>query len=100
RQELAFAVKIAMLFDSARTREFLSRNKEEELINFRGNVEMQDVRLATIKSKDLSTTKYPVMFFALDVEQVFREEFFPKMIENSIVIFGFMGEHFGDPAWN
>lgn len=100
REELAFGVKLAMIFDSVKTREFLARNREEELINYRGNVEMQDVRLASIKSKDLSTTKYPVMFFALDVDQVFREEFFPEMIRDNIVIFGYMGEHFGDPSWN
>lgn len=100
KEELAFGVKIAMLFDSVKTREFLNRNKEEELVNYRGNVEMQDVRLASIKSKDLSTTKYPVMFFALDVDQVFRHEFFPEMIKDNIVIFGYLGEYFGDPSWN
>lgn len=100
KKELAFGVKLAMLFDSAMTKKFLGRNKEEELINYRGNVEMQDVRLASIKSKDLSTTKYPVMFFALDVDQVFREEFFAEMIRDNIVIFGFLGEYFGDPSWS
>ena len=100
KEELAFGVKIAMLFDSVRTRDFLKRKKEEEIINYRGNVEMQDVRLASIKSKDLSTTRYPVMFFALDVDQVFRHEFFPEMIKDNIVIFGYLGEYFGDPSWN
>lgn len=100
KKELAFAVKIAMLYDSAKTMEFLKRNKEEEIINYRGNVEMQDVRLTNIRSKDLSTTKYPIMFFSLDVHQVFREEFFPEMIRDKIVIFGFLGEYFGDPSWN
>ena len=98
--ELAFGVRIAMLYDSVATKKFLERNKDEELINFRGNVEMQDVRLAAIKSKDLHTTKYPVMFFALDVDQVFRHEFFPELIKDKIVIFGFLGDRFGDPAWN
>jgi len=100
KNELAFAVRIAMLYDSVKTKTFLDRGNEEELINYRGNVEMQDVRLAAIKNKDLSTTKYPVMFFALDVDQVFREEFFPEMIKDKIVIFGFLGEYFGDPSWN
>lgn len=100
KEELAFAVKIAMMYDSARAREFLSRNKEEEIINYRGNVEMQDVRLTSIRNKDLATTKYPVMFFALDVDQVFREEFLSEMIRDKVVIFGFLGEYFGDPSWN
>ncbi len=99
-EELAFAVKMAMLYDSGKAREFLGRNREEEIINYRGNVEMQDVRLTNIRTKDLATTKYPVMFFSLDVHQVFREEFFPEMIRDKIVIFGFLGEYFGDPSWN
>lgn len=100
KEHLAFAVQMAMLYDSVKTKEFLGRNNEEELINYRGNVEMQDVRLASIKNKDLSTTRYPVMFFALDVDQVLREEFFPEMIRDKIVIFGFLGQYFGDPSWS
>ena len=100
KEEFAFSVKIAMLFDSVKTKEFLKRNKQEELVNYRGNVEMQDVKLASIKSKDLATTKYPVMFYALDVDQVFREDFFPAIVKDRIVIFGFLGDRFGDPAWN
>lgn len=100
KEELAFAVKIAMLYDSIKTREFLSRRNEEELINYRGNIEMQDVRIKSIRNKDLSTTKYPVMFYALDVNQVFNGEFLPAMIEDKIVIFGFLGAYFGDPSWS
>jgi len=100
REELAFAVRMAMLYDSSKTVEFLRRGKEEEIINYRGNVEMQDVRLTNIKNKDLATTRYPVMFFALDVEHVFREQFVPDMIKDKIVIFGFLGQQFGDPSWN
>lgn len=100
KEELTFAVKIAMLFDSVKTKNLLSRNKEEELINYRGNIEIQDVRIKSLRSKDLSTTKYPVMFYALDVDQVFREEFLPEMIKDKIVIFGYLGEYFGDPSWN
>lgn len=99
-EEVAFGVKMAMLFDPVKTNEFLKRNKEEELVNYRGNVEVQDVRLASIKNKDLATTKYPMMFFALDVDQVFRGEFLPEMIKDKIVIFGFLGEYLGDPSWN
>jgi CHASE2 domain-containing sensor protein len=99
-EEIAFGVKLAMAFDSAKAQALFERNNDEELINFRGNVEMQDVRLASIKSQDLSATRYPMMFFALDVDQVFREEFFPDMIKDNIVIFGFMGGYFGDPSWS
>ena len=97
--ELAFAVKLAMAYDSSKTRKFLERGKEEELVNFRGNVEMQEVRIASIKTKNLATTRYPVMFYALDVDQVLNEDFVPGIIEDNIVIFGFLGSSFGDPAW-
>ncbi len=53
-----------------------------------------------VHDKDLSTTKYPVMFYALDVDQPFTGDFDPKMIEGKIVIFGFLGEYFGDPSWD
>ena len=79
---------------------FLARNKYEEIINFRGNVEVQDVKLASLKKKQLATTKFPMMFYALDVEQVLREQFDPEMIKDKIVIFGYLGEYFGDPSWN
>lgn len=100
KDELAFSVKLAMLYDSVKTLQFLKRNKEEELVNFRGNIEMQDVRIASIKAKELATTKYPVMFYALDVDQVLTENFLPSIITDNIVIFGFLGAYFGDPAWN
>jgi CHASE2 domain-containing sensor protein len=100
KEELAFAVKIAMIYDSLKTVSFLARENEEELINYRGNIEIQDIRIKSLKNKDLSTTKFPVMFYALDVDQVFREEFLPSMIENNIVIFGYLGGFFGDPSWS
>ncbi len=100
KDKLAFAVEIAMLYDSVKTKKLIERNKEEELINYRGNVEIQDVKIASLKNKDLSTTKYPVMFYALDVDQVFREEFSPEMIRDRIVIFGYLGQYFGDPSWS
>jgi CHASE2 domain-containing sensor protein len=99
-QQYAFALQMAMLYDSVKSKKIFERNNEEELVNYRGNVEIQDVRLESLKNKDLSTTKYPVMFYALDVQQVFNEEFEPSMIKDKIVIFGFLGSYFGDPSWN
>ena len=100
KEELAFAVRVAMLYDSVSAIKFLERKKVEELINFRGNVEIQDVKLESLKKKDLATTKYPMMFYALDVDQVLREEFAPEMIKDNIVIFGYLGQYLGDPSWN
>jgi CHASE2 domain-containing sensor protein len=97
---LAFAVQLCMQYDPEKTKRFLARNKEEEIINYRGNIEMQDVRLKTIHDKVISTTNYPGMFFALDVDQLLREDFDSTLLKDKIVILGFLGKQFGDPAWD
>ncbi|MCU0368157.1 MAG: CHASE2 domain-containing protein [Cyclobacteriaceae bacterium] len=99
-EQLAFAVQLCMQYDPEKTKRFLARTKEEEIINYRGNVEMQDVRLKTIHDKAISTTNYPGMFFALDVDQLLREDFDSSLLKDKIVIMGFMGKQFGDPAWD
>lgn len=100
REEVAFAVRVAMMYDSAKARQFLERGKREELINFRGNVEVLNERSLSGRRKNLATTKYPMMFYALDVDDVLTENFEPDMIKDKIIIMGFMGEYFGDPSWN
>lgn len=100
KEQFAFSVRIAMLYDSARTLDLFKRNKEEELVNFRGNVEREDVRIASLKSKQLSTTRFKNTFYVLDVDQVLNGEFDPEAVRDKIVLMGFLGTYFGDPAWN
>ncbi|HEY9007011.1 CHASE2 domain-containing protein [Ohtaekwangia sp.] len=100
KMEYAFAVKLAMKYDPLKAAKLLSRENDEEVVNFRGNIDIQDVRIKALRGKDLATTKYPVMFYALDVHQPFNGEFLPEMIHDKIVIFGFLGKYFGDPSWN
>jgi CHASE2 domain-containing sensor protein len=100
KNEYAFAVRMAMKYDSAKAVKLLKRDKFEEIVNYRGNIDIQDVRIQSLRKKDLGTTKYPVMFYALDVHQPFTGEFLPEMIKDKIVIFGFLGNYFGDPSWN
>lgn len=85
----AFGVQMAMAYDSARTKEFLDRDNFKEVINYRGNI--VDM---------FHTTNYPQMFYTLDVEDVFSENFVPEMIKDKIVIFGYLGEELGDPSWS
>lgn len=85
----AFAVEMAMGYDSVKTQKFLHRNNYAEVINYRGNV--YDI---------FGTTNYPQMFYTLDVEDVRTENFVPEMIKGKIVIFGFLGEYLGDPSWD
>lgn len=99
KEQLAFSVQIAMLYDSVKTKKFLARDKYEEIINFRGNVELQDDRLSGLKNTEISTTRYPIMFYAIDWPELFQGEYIKDIFEGSIVMLGIMGEYFGDPAW-
>ncbi len=100
KTEYAFAVQLAMQYDPVKTAKFLSRDKPEEIINYRGNIDIQDVKIKSLRGQDLGTTHYPVMFYALDVYQPFRGEFLPEMIKDKIVIFGYLGDYLGDPSWS
>jgi CHASE2 domain-containing sensor protein len=99
REELAFAVKLAMMYDSARTSALLERNKKEELIFFRGNIEAQEVRSASLKSEDLNTTEFPMMFYFIDAHDVLNGKFLAEAVRDKVVILGFLGSYFGEPAW-
>lgn len=98
-EELAFSVRLAMMYDSVKTEKFLSRNKYEEVINFRGNVELMDNRLSSISKQDISTTRYPIMFYAIDWDKFLEEQYLEDIFKGSIVMLGSMGSYFGDPSW-
>lgn len=83
-EQQAFAVKLASYMDSAAVKRFLARNNEEEVINYRGNV------------LDYGATKFGTKFMALDVPDVFQENFTPDMIKDKIVMFCYLGEYLGD----
>ncbi|HYI76454.1 MAG TPA: CHASE2 domain-containing protein [Chryseolinea sp.] len=85
----AFAVEMAMEYDSIKTQKFLQRDNYSEVINYRGNV--YDI---------FGSTNYPQMFYTLDIEDIATENFVPEMIKGKIVIFGFLGEYLGDPSWD
>jgi CHASE2 domain-containing sensor protein len=96
----AFAVQLCMAYDSVKTKKFLERQKEEEIINYRGNIEIQDIRLNSIRQKETSTTNYPLMFFALDVDQLLNGDYVDGFFEDKIVIIGFLGSYFGEFTWS
>lgn len=82
--ELAFAVKLAQYMEPEIVERFLARNNELETINYRGNV------------VDYGASKYGTMFYALDVPDVFNQNFDPSLIKDKIVLMCFMGEYLGD----
>jgi len=99
-RQLAFAVQMCMMYDSVKTTKFLARNNEEELINYRGNVEIQDVRLRSLRTKNTQTTNFNGMFYAVDADQLQKGEILGDLFKDNIVIMGFLGERFGDITWS
>ncbi|MEP1094093.1 MAG: CHASE2 domain-containing protein [Cyclobacteriaceae bacterium] len=80
----AFPVRLALAMDSVKTNNFLSRGKEVEIINYKGNV------------MSFTSSKYGMKYFALDVNDVLEENFTPDIIEGKVVIMCFMGQYLGD----
>ncbi|MBV6640336.1 MAG: CHASE2 domain-containing protein [Cyclobacteriaceae bacterium] len=80
----SFAVKLASYYDPEAAARFLERGNEVETINYRGNV------------LDYGATKFGTKFFALDVQDVFEENFTRDLIEDKIVIFCYLGDYLGD----
>ncbi|MBI1768091.1 MAG: CHASE2 domain-containing protein [Bacteroidetes bacterium] len=101
KYENAFAVEIARMYDSTKTQKLFDRGKDEEIVNYRGNFEVEDIKLKSLQSKDLSTTNkgFKLMFNAIDIDQVLNGEFTPDYFKDKIVIMGYLGNYFGDPAW-
>ncbi len=98
KDELAFSVATAMKFDSVKTTGFLKRSKHEELINYRGNFEIQEVKV-NIDKDEISSSGFTGMFTALDIGDVLTENFDSTLLKDKIVLMGFLGDYFGDPSW-
>lgn len=99
KEELYFGVQIAMKYDSMKAKKFLARNKEEELLNFRGNIEVLQLRISSLKTEDTGTSNYATYFYVIDAEQMLRQEVLPSVFKDNIVIMGYLGDYLGDPAW-
>jgi CHASE2 domain-containing sensor protein len=87
-RELAFAVKIAQLYDSVKAEKFIRRSNDAEIINYRGNI--------IDYGRD---SQFGAKFFALDVLDVFTENFDPGLVRDKIVLMGFLGANFQDTSW-
>jgi CHASE2 domain-containing sensor protein len=88
-----------MKFDSLKTMRFLKRSKTEELVNYRGNFEIQEIRLNSVDKDEAASSGFTGMFTALDVEDVLTENFDSTLLKDKIVLMGFLGDYFGDPSW-
>ncbi|HLZ17159.1 MAG TPA: CHASE2 domain-containing protein [Cyclobacteriaceae bacterium] len=99
KYENSFAVEIARMYDSTKTRKLFDRGNDEEIVNYKGNVELTNIKLKSLQSKNIGTTNFKIMFYALDIDQVVNGEFAPDLLRDKIVIMGYLGNYFGDPAW-
>ncbi len=98
-RQLAFSVQVAMQFDSVKANKFLARNKKEELINFRGNMEVMQLRIKSEKNDETGTSNYPTLFYTVDADQLLRGEVLPELFKDRIVLLGYLGDYLGQPAW-
>lgn len=80
----AFPIRLAMAMDSLKTQKFLDRKNEIETVNYKGNI------------ISFTAARYGMKYFALDVDDVFDENFTPDIIEGKVVIMCFMGQYLGD----
>jgi CHASE2 domain-containing sensor protein len=99
QDQLYFAVQVAMQYDSARAKRFLARGNKEELLNFRGNIEVLQLAIASEKNDETSSAEFTNYFYAIDADQVLREEFLGEIIKDNIVIMGYLGDYLGHSAW-
>jgi CHASE2 domain-containing sensor protein len=99
RRELAFSVRMAMMYDSVKANKFLARNKDEEIINFRGNIEVRQLRINSLKNEETSTTNFGTMFFVVDAEDVLTGNVSPELFQDKVVVMGYLGDYLGDDAW-
>jgi CHASE2 domain-containing sensor protein len=99
KRELAFSVRMAMMYDSVKTKKFLARDKDEEIINFRGNIEVRQLRINSLKNEETSTTNFGTMFFVVDAEDVLTGNVSPELFKDKIVVMGYLGDYLGDDAW-
>lgn len=86
----AFAVKLAMIYDSVKAKKFLERNNTFEVINYRGNI-----------MDPYGASEFAGRYYTLEWNQALDEnEFAPEMFKDKIVIMGYLGNTLDDTSWD
>ncbi len=99
KQELAFSVRVAMQYDSVKAKKFLARNQEEELVNFKRNIEVRQLRLKSLKNDETTTTNFGTGYYVVDAYDVLQGNVLPTLFKDNIVMMGYLGDYIGDPSW-
>lgn len=96
KKELAFSVQMTMIYDSIKTAKFLARNREEELINFRGNIAIRELNEMNTKNDSSTRNFFNARYFVLDAEDVLTGNFSPELFKDKVVVMGYLGDYLGD----
>lgn len=92
KDELAYSVRMAMLFDSVKTQKFLDRNNETEIINYRGNV-------VDFHGAGKYSGQYPLLDPVDALDTGYYKEY-EDMLQGKVVLFGFLGRDMFDTSWD
>lgn len=86
----AFSVRMAMMYDSTKTKKFLDREKYSEVINYRGNI-----------YDPFGASEFPGRYYTLDWDQALdTTSFVSSLFKDKIVIMGFLGNDLKDTSWD
>jgi CHASE2 domain-containing sensor protein len=99
KQKLALSVAVAMVYDSQMTKAFLKRNKQEEIINFHGNISIDDIRVKNLRQRMENVTEFNALCYAIDWPAMMEGNYTEDLFKDKIVLMGFLGKRFGDPSW-
>lgn len=88
-EEHAYAVKLAEIYQPQAGKKALSRNYLFEEINFKGNM-----------INPYHHMEVPEVFRAIDIKDLFEENFDPTWVKDKIVIMGYLGLDFKDTDWD
>ncbi len=100
KEELAFSVQIAMLYDSIKTKKFLARGIDEEIINFRRNIQVKQLAHNSLKDDDTNTSNFGTQYYVIDVYDMLEGNVLPEVFKDKIVLMGYLGDYVGQPSWD
>lgn len=86
KNEIAFAVKLAEIYDKNKAKKFLDRKNTSEYINYRGNIKQG-------KEKE-------IVFASVDFSQILNDEIEKDVFKDRIVLLGFMGNTLAENSFD